>query len=161
LLWQKRIAHPMRYPERQFGQVWLLTYLLTPNAQWKICVPMQQLCNLMQWYHQALSHCGLHHLLRTIMMHLHHPKNMQTIAEDITRNCDACQRQKLPGPQYAHLPPQEAALVPWEEAVLDLISPCDNQTIRNGGTEKGHLFLSQNPSFLGSSGGPLRIWKKY
>jgi hypothetical protein len=21
LLWQKRIAHPMRYPERQFGQV--------------------------------------------------------------------------------------------------------------------------------------------
>jgi hypothetical protein len=64
LLWQQRIAHPMQYPERQFGQIRLLTYLPPPNAQWKICVPTQQLCNLTQWYHQALSHCRLHRVLK-------------------------------------------------------------------------------------------------
>jgi hypothetical protein len=56
------------------------------------------------------------------MMHLHHP-NIHAVAEDIKQNYDACQRQKLPGLQYAHLPPQEAALVPWEEVALDLIGP--------------------------------------
>jgi hypothetical protein len=35
----------------------------------------------------------------------------------------APQHQKLPGPQYAHLPPWEAALLPWEEVALDLIGP--------------------------------------
>jgi hypothetical protein len=64
LLWQQRIAHPMQYPERQFGQIRLLTYLPPPNAQWKICVSTQQLCNLTQWYHQALSHCRLHRVLK-------------------------------------------------------------------------------------------------
>ncbi len=48
---------------------------------------------------------------------------MRTVAEDITKNCDACQQQNLPGPQYAHLPLQEAALVHWEEVALDLIGP--------------------------------------
>jgi transposase InsO family protein len=39
------------------------------------------------------------------------------------KNCGACQKEKLPGPQYGHLPPREAALLPWEEVALDLIGP--------------------------------------
>jgi hypothetical protein len=45
------------------------------------------------------------------------------VAERITQNCDGCQHQKLPGPQYVHLPPCKAALLPWEEVALDLIGP--------------------------------------
>jgi hypothetical protein len=121
-LWQNRLAHPLHYPERQFGDIRLFTYLPQPDAQWKICVPTHQLRDLIQWYHQALRHPGLHRLLQTMTMHLHHP-NMRAMTEDITLHCDACQRQKLQGPQYTHLPPREAALVPWEEVTLDLIGP--------------------------------------
>jgi hypothetical protein len=33
-------------------------------------------------------------------------------------------KRTLPGPQYGHLPPREAALLlPWEEVALDLIGP--------------------------------------
>jgi hypothetical protein len=103
-LWQRHLAHPIQYPEQQFGEIQLLTYRPLPNAQWKICVPTQQLCDLIQWCHQALSYCGLHRLLKTIMMHLGHP-NIHTVAKDIMHNCEACQWQKVPGLQYAYLPP--------------------------------------------------------
>jgi hypothetical protein len=121
-LWQRCLTNPLRYPEQYFGNTQVLTYLPTPNSEWKICIPTQQLQDLVNWYHKALSHCGLHRLLKTITMHIHHP-NLRTTAENIPRNCDACQRQKLPGPQYAHLPPREAALVPWVEVALNLIGP--------------------------------------
>jgi hypothetical protein len=58
--------------------------------------------------------------LKTINMHLFHPR-LRSVAGSITKNCDACQREKLPGPQYGHLPPREAALLPREEVALDLI----------------------------------------
>jgi transposase InsO family protein len=31
--------------------------------------------------------------------------------------------RKLPGPQYGHMPPREANILPWEEVALDLIGP--------------------------------------
>jgi transposase InsO family protein len=43
--------------------------------------------------------------------------------ESVTKYCDPCQREKLPGPQYGHLPSRQAALLPWEEVALDLIGP--------------------------------------
>jgi hypothetical protein len=55
-------------------------------------------------------------------MHLYHPR-LHHVTEGITQQCNTCQHQKLSGPQYAHLPPHEAALLPWEEATLDLIGP--------------------------------------
>jgi hypothetical protein len=55
-------------------------------------------------------------------MHLYHP-HLRSVAERITENCDACQGEKLPGPQYGHMPPQEANILPWEEVALDLIGP--------------------------------------
>jgi hypothetical protein len=69
-----------------------------------------------------MNHCGLHQLLKTINMHLFYPC-LLSVAESVMKNCDACQREKLPGPQYGHLPPREAALLPWEEVALDLIGP--------------------------------------
>jgi hypothetical protein len=48
---------------------------------------------------------------------------MHSVAERVTKNCDTCQRQKIPGPQYGHLPPQNSDLLPWEDVALDLIGP--------------------------------------
>jgi hypothetical protein len=45
------------------------------------------------------------------------------MSQKFMQQCDACQCQKSPGLQYAHLPPREAALLPWEEVALDLIGP--------------------------------------
>jgi hypothetical protein len=73
-LWQRRLAHPLSYPEQQFGDIRVLSYRPNATAQWKICIPTLQLADLVNRYHQALSHCGLHRLLKTISMHLHHPK---------------------------------------------------------------------------------------
>jgi hypothetical protein len=52
-LWQRHLAHPIQYPEEQFGEIWLLTYRLLPNTQWKMGMLTQQVRNLIQWYHQA------------------------------------------------------------------------------------------------------------
>ncbi len=112
----------MKYPEKQFGDVRVLCYKREPTSVWKICIPTQQLDELTNWFHLALNHCGLHRLLTTINMHLYHPR-LRRVSEQSTQNCDACQRQKQPGTQDAHLPPREAALIPWEEVALDLIGP--------------------------------------
>jgi hypothetical protein len=53
-------------------------------------------------------------------MHLYHPR-LRSVAEQVMKNCDACKREKLPGPQSGHMPPQEAKVLPWEEVALDLI----------------------------------------
>jgi hypothetical protein len=38
-LWQRRLAHPLSYPEQQFGDIRALSYRPNANAQWKICIP--------------------------------------------------------------------------------------------------------------------------
>jgi hypothetical protein len=43
-----------------------------PNALWKICIPSQQLEDLVTWFHRVLNHCGFHRLLTTINMHLYY-----------------------------------------------------------------------------------------
>jgi hypothetical protein len=89
---------------------------------WKICIPTQQLNDVTNWFRLALNHWGLHRLLSTMGMHLYHPR-LYFFAERILKNYNACQREKLPGPQYGHMPPQEANILPWEEIALDLIGP--------------------------------------
>jgi hypothetical protein len=102
------MIHPLQYPEQQFGNTLVLSFQPVPNGSWKRCVPTQQLEYVINWFHFALNHCGLHRLLTTINMHLYHPK-MRSVAERVTKNCDACQRQKIPSPQYEHLHPQNSA----------------------------------------------------
>ena len=41
----------------------------------------------------------------------------------LVRDCDACQRYKLPGKGYGELPPREAQLAPWQEIAVNLIGP--------------------------------------
>jgi hypothetical protein len=121
-LWQQQLAYPLQYPEQQFVNICVLSFQPALNAPWKICIPTQQLEDVKSWFHLALNHCGLHRLLTTMGMYLYHPR-LLSIAERIIKNCNACQQEKLPGPQYGHMPPPEANILPWEEDALDLIGP--------------------------------------
>ena len=116
------MQHPLQYPEREFGETHLLTFKPLPTEPWCICILAQQLENVTNWFHMALNHCGLHCLYKTISTHLYHPR-LCIVAERVTKMCNACQRQKIVGPQYGKLPAQNAALVPWEEGAIDLIGP--------------------------------------
>jgi hypothetical protein len=80
-LWQRRLSHPLKYPEQQFGDVQVLCFKNEPNAAWKICIPSQQFEDLVNWLHQALNHFGLHRLLTTISMHVYHPHLRHAVAE--------------------------------------------------------------------------------
>jgi transposase InsO family protein len=121
-LWQQQLARPLQYPEQQFDNIPVLSFQPAPNAPWKICIPTQQLEDVTSWFHLALNHCGQHRLLTTMGMHLYHPR-LHSVAEQITKNCDTCQRKKLPGPEYVYMPLREANILPREEVALDLISP--------------------------------------
>jgi hypothetical protein len=55
-------------------------------------------------------------------MHLYYPK-MCSVIKRVMNDCEVCQREKLPGPQYGHLSPQEATLLPWGKVVWDLFGP--------------------------------------
>jgi hypothetical protein len=117
-LWQQQMAHPLQYPKQHFGNIRVLSFQPAASFPWKICIPTQQLEDVINWFHFALNHCGLHWLIT----HLYHPR-LRSVAERVTKNCDACQREKLPGPQYGYMPPGEANILLWEEVALDLIGP--------------------------------------
>ena len=48
---------------------------------------------------------------------------MRNSIDTIVSHCDACQRYKLIGRGHGQVAPQEAALIPWREVVVDLIGP--------------------------------------
>jgi hypothetical protein len=52
----------------------------------------------------------------------YHP-HLCAVTERVTKQCDACQKQKLVGPRYGQLPSRNAGLIPWEEVAIDLIGP--------------------------------------
>jgi hypothetical protein len=108
-LTQRQMQHPIQYPEQQFDNVQILSFKPNPTARWKICIPTQQLENIVNWFHLSLNHCGLHWLMSTMSLHLYHPR-LRAVAECITKHCNACQKEKLPGPQYGQLPPRESNL---------------------------------------------------
>jgi hypothetical protein len=61
-------------------------------------------------------------LYNTIKVHFWHPQLKNRI-ENIVGRCDACQCYKVQGPGYGELPPCEANIAPWDEVVVDCISP--------------------------------------
>ena len=68
------------------------------------------------------SHIGITRLYNTITTHLYHPALKDKI-ECFVLTCKICQKTKLPGPGYGHLPPRNALSTPWLEVAVDLIGP--------------------------------------
>jgi hypothetical protein len=126
------MVHPLQYPNQHFQGIELISYQPTPNAVWKICVPSQQVQDLVTWFHQALGHCGIHRLNNSIGTHFTHPKLRETV-EIAVQHCHTCQINKLTGPGYGQLPPREATALPFQEVAVDLIGPwrvtVQNETI--------------------------------
>ena len=74
------------------------------------------------WYHLVLSHVGIVRVYEMMSLHFYH-HDMRTRIQCLVRDCDTCQRYKLPGKGYGELPPREAQLAPWQEIAVDLIGP--------------------------------------
>ena len=121
-LQQKRWANPLHYPNKHINNATLVAYQPDPNGPYKFCIPTQLLQQIIEWYHEALFHCGAGRLLATIGMHFHHPRLNRTVL-DVCNYCDACQRNNLVRKHYGHLPARIAHAIPWQEVHIDLIGP--------------------------------------
>ena len=74
--------------------------------------------SIVNWYHEVLGHYGVNRLYDTIRTHFYYP-NLRQMCEEY--KCEMCQKNKLLGAGYGHLPPRHANLMPWEEVMVDLI----------------------------------------
>ena len=110
---QEPIAH---------GSPPLVVYRAFPNAQPRIRIPDSMLDTVVQFYHMAMVHVGATKLYQTMAQFWVH-KDLKTRTESTALQCDTCQKSKLTGKGYGHLPPREAFVAPWHEIAVDLIGP--------------------------------------
>jgi hypothetical protein len=99
-LLQRYMVHPLQYPNQHFQGIELISFRLTPNAVWKICIPSQQLQDLVTWFHQALGHWGKHRLNSSICTHFFETVKIRETVKIAVQHCHACQINKLTGPGY-------------------------------------------------------------
>ena len=93
---------------------------MDPETQWKICLTQETLLPTIWWFHQILNHPSQEQLFHSIYSCFYHPQLCHAINSFI---CDACQKYKLSGAGYGHLPPRDVNLTPWFEVAVDLIGP--------------------------------------
>jgi Integrase zinc binding domain len=123
LLQQKAQEQPQHYVPQLLALATMVTcYIPEPNAPWKIYLPAELVTDATRWYHLALGHIGSRCLLDTMQMHFYAP-GLQQQVENITRQCNACQRCKNIGRPYGELAAREAALTPWSEITVNTIGP--------------------------------------
>lgn len=118
-----RQREPNRYPVKYVQGRPVICYKPdgTSNAaDWKIAIPTSLIKPVIEWYHYTLGHCGINRLYETIRTHLYIP-GLRQLCE--AYRCEICQKNKIIGPGYGHLPPREAPLLPWTEVSVDLIGP--------------------------------------
>jgi transposase InsO family protein len=94
----------------------------TEGAPWRICIPSASLDTIILWYHTVMNHTGISRLHDTIATHFYHAR-LRTRTAELLKTCDACQRYKLPGKAYGHLPARNAEEAPWRAVAVDLIGP--------------------------------------
>ena len=92
------------------------------HDQWRIVLPEALVTDTISWYHSVLGHCGETRLAASLRAHLWFPNLLDRVKSFIS-TCEQCQRNKLPGPGYGHLPPREDVNQLWEEVAVDLIGP--------------------------------------
>ena len=70
------------------------------------------------WFHQITGHPGSKCLHAQISTHYYH-HDLWCLIDNY--HCDHCQRNKLDGKRYGHLPECKIRSIPFEECVVDLI----------------------------------------
>ena len=88
----------------------------------EICIPEKHLDTTINEYRQVLSHTGYVMIYGTISYLMYHPKLKERCQARILPR-DSCQRTKVPGRGYGHLPPRDANNMPWQEITIDLVDP--------------------------------------
>ena len=121
-LLQQQQVHQDKFPLININGIELIGFLHQPTDTWRIAIPDTLLDPIITWYHHILSHIGVTRLYNTIATHLYHPALKDKI-ECFVLTCGICQKAKLPGPGYGHLPPCNALSTPWLEVSVDLIGP--------------------------------------
>ena len=122
-LQQSATKYPDWYSRKRFNDVTNVLCYTKPGddpANWKIALPKELIGPTVKWYHQVTGHPGSKRLYEQIKQRYYH--------RDIRRyidhfNCDYCQRNKLDGKGYGHLPEREVRSIPFEECAVDLIGP--------------------------------------
>ena len=80
---------------------------------------LQSICSAVKFYHILLNHPGKQRLLQG--MHRHFHPDLRKIIDNF--HCDACQKYKVDGRGFGHLPARDVRTAPWEQVYTDSISP--------------------------------------
>ena len=92
-------------------------------TQWgKISIPPSLQENMVDWYHEMLSHPGEQRLTETLVMRFTWP-GLRGQVKELCRRCDVCQRFKAQRKQYGTIPLAFQPENPWETVAVDLIGP--------------------------------------
>ena len=91
-----------------------------PPANWKIALPKSMLQPTIRWFHQITAHLGSKCLHMQISSRYYH-RDLRRLID--THKCDHCQRYKLEGKGYGHLPGRKICSMPFEECAVDSIEP--------------------------------------
>ncbi len=91
-----------------------------PPANWKIALPRSILQPTICWFHEITGHPGSKRLhMQVSSCYYHH--DLQCLIDK--HKCDHCQRYKLDGKGYGHLPECKICSMSCEERAVDLIGP--------------------------------------
>ena len=90
----------------------------------QVCLPDSMVDSVVRFYHQTLVHPGRGRMLASMRQHFENPK-LEAAVERLVSTCDACQKCKLIGHGYGHLPARDPFMAPWHEIAVDLVGPWD------------------------------------
>ena len=116
-----------RYHLRKFDEVELVCFTESEkdeDTDWKICLTDEAVDHAIAWFHQIFNHPGQQRLFQG--MHRYYHPALRKKIEAFT--CDACQRYKVDGRGFGHLPARDVRAAPWEQVDTDLIGPWKVQT---------------------------------
>ena len=117
------------------------TYNNSPEEDWHVCIPSSLISPIIRWCHLVLGHVGATQLYDATRRRFHYPSLKQRCEQF---KCADCQKNKQWGPGYGMLPPQNAPLMPWNEAAVDLIGPWAIE-LQNGQTVEFNALTCIDP----------------
>lgn len=112
---------PERCHLEKFGTAELVCF--RQNDEDKICLVLEMLPKLVQYYHKAMAHVeGMSRLTQTIKRHYYHPRMEEEVKKQIAE-CEICDLKKRGGKVYGKAAPRDATLLPWQQVDYDSIGP--------------------------------------
>jgi hypothetical protein len=119
---QLLINQPEQYALVTLGETDLICYTANPQ-QPKIVLTDNMLPWIVRYYHLTAQHAkGMDRLEWSLKQHFYHLCLRDEVRSQVSR-CKICQKMKRYSTNFVQLPAREATSVPWEQVLMDLISP--------------------------------------